>query len=661
MSATLEAAPVAHLLGDAGIVESPGRSFPVELRHLPRQAGERIEYAMASAIRLALRQEKGSILAFLPGRAEIGRTLEQLKGKVPENTDLLALHGGLEGADQDRAIQPASEGRRKIVLSTSLAESSITIDGVRIVIDGGLSRVPRYEPSTGITRLETVRVSRASADQRAGRAGRTGPGIAIRLWHEGQTASLVPMSLPSILTSDLTGLVLDCAAYGIDPAGLRLLDAPPPGALDEARSLLRSLEAMDDAGRLTQKGAIMLDLPLQPRLAAMVLEAGKRQAARLAAELALLISERGLGGDSVDLERRLARLRQDRSGRGREAAALARRLAARVQQGEDEGEVSAGRILAQGFPDRIAQARGAPGQFRLANGHGARLDEADPLAAQKWLVVADLTGTTAHARILAAAPILPEEIEDAVTGRVAQVAQTRFDPASSSLRRRGQRKLGALVLSDANLPPPSGAEADLGLVAAIRAHGLSLLPWSDGARHLLARMRWLRHLEGDPWPCVDEADLLSQLEKWLLPYLTGSHELAALSAGRLEAALQSLLPYELQRELDILAPPAFVAPTGNRIPIRYEGEIPVVAVRVQELYGLSCHPAISRGKVPLLLELLSPAGRPVQLTRDLPGFWQGSWREVRTEMRGRYPKHFWPETPATAVPTARRRPERNGT
>lgn len=653
MSATLDASPVAKLLGHAPIIESQGRSFPVELRYMPRKPGARIEDAVVPAIRIALRETSGSILVFLPGRAEIGRIMERFV--APAGVDLLPLHGDLDGAEQDAAIRPSENGRRKVVLATSIAESSITIDGVRIVIDSGLSRLPRFEPATGLTRLETVRVSRASADQRAGRAGRTAPGTAFRLWHEGQNAALPPAPPPAILEADLSGLLLDCAAFGIDPNGLRLINPPPAAALSEARQGLVLLKALDENGRLTKKGEAMRRLPVSPRLAAMIVHAGEQGAARQAAELALLVGERGLGGQGVDLEQRLARFRDNRGRRARDASALARRLAKLVQDGPDSNTLSPGCILAEAFPDRIAQARGQPGQYRLANGRGAQLDETDPLAIQPWLVVADLTGKAASARIQAAAAVRLEEIEKLAPSRIETAIWTTFDLESGSLRRRGQRRLGALILSESMLPPPTGGEADAAMIAAVRAHGLELLSWSLEARSILARLGWLRRVFGEPWPEVDEPVLLEQLEKWLLPFLSGSSNIAAIKGVQIEAGLRSLLPYELQRELESLAPRRFVAPTETRVPIRYDGEAPAIAICVQELYGLREHPAIAKGKVPLLLELLSPAGRPVQLTKDLPGFWSGSWKEVRIEMRGRYPKHFWPEKPEESVPTTRAR------
>jgi ATP-dependent helicase HrpB len=659
MSATLDALPVAGLMGGAPVIESRGRSFPVEIAYLPRKPGEPVEDAMASAIRRALADEEGSILAFLPGRAEIERTIDRLAGRLAGNVDLIALHGGLESADQDEAIRAPQPGRRKVVVSTSLAESSITIDGVRIVIDCGLARLPKFDPGTGLSRLETLRVSRASADQRAGRAGRTAPGIAWRLWHEGQNGAMPPTTRPEILEADLTGLVLDCAAFGVtDPRSLRFLDPPPSAALTEAGRQLRALGAIDQAGNLTATGAAMRRLPLPARLARMVVKAAERGEGGTAAEIAILVTERGLGGASVDLERRLAAFRADRGVRARQAAALAGRIALAAGDAGRCADAETGRLLADAFGDRVAEARGRPGEFRLASGTGARMDETDPLALSPYLVVADLQGRAAGARITAAAAISREAIERALSDRIETDVTTTFDPASASLRRRGRRRLGVLVLGEAMLPPPSGAEADRALIGAVREHGLAILPWNDAATSLRARLAWLRRAFGAPWPEMDDDALAGRLEEWLLPFLSGEPKLSSLSGAALDQALRSLVTRDLEREIDRLAPPRFTAPTGSRFAIRYDGETPVLSIRVQELYGLDTHPAIAGGRVPLLIELLSPAGRPIQTTRDLPGFWRGSWQEVRREMRGRYPKHDWPERPEIAAPTTRARPRR---
>jgi len=655
MSATLDGARVARLLGNAKVIESEGRSFPVALHYVERPAGTRVEEAVASACRQALAEEEGSVLAFLPGQGEIERTAELLAGRLPGDVDIAPLYGGLDGRAQDAAIRPAPAGRRKLVLATSIAETSITIDGVRVVVDCGLARLPRYEPATGLTRLETVRASRASVDQRAGRAGRTAPGVAIRLWRAEQTAALPAFTPPEIVEADLAGLVLDCAAFGVaDPATLSFLDPPPAPALNEARALLRGLDALDEEGRLTDAGRAMRRLSLPVRLAHMVAEAGDRQKA---AELAVLVTERGLGGTSVDLDRRLSRFRTERGQRAEGARALAQRLARQAGGRTAETEnVSTGTLLALAYPDRVAKARGEHGRFVLANGRGAMLDAADPLAGEAFLVVADLQGKAQNARIAQGAAISEDEVRTLLADRLETERQTVFDADKRAVRVRETVRLGAILLSERQLPAPKGAEADRAVIEAIRAHGLSLLDWGKGAQAFRRRLAWLHKGLGAPWPDVGDAALLARLGDWLLPFLTGEPSLARIAPGALHDGLMALVPHDLQRKVDTLAPTHYAAPSGSTVPIRYEEDQPVLSIRVQELFGLDRHPAIAGGTVPLTLELLSPAHRPIQTTRDLPGFWRGSWADVRAEMRGRYPKHHWPENPREAQATSRAKP-----
>jgi len=689
MSATLDGARVAKLLDGAPVIESAGRSFPVELRHDERPGGTLIEDAMAKAIREVVATETGSVLAFLPGQREIERTAERLDGRLPSGVDIVPLYGQLDGKAQDAAIRPAPAGRRKVVLATSIAETSITIDGVRVVIDSGLARLPRYEPSTGLTRLETVRASRASADQRAGRAGRTEPGIAIRLWRAEQTAALPAFTPPEILQADLSGLVLDCAAFGVpDPLSLRFLDAPPTPALTEARTLLRGLHAIDKAGRLTEAGTAMRKLALPARLAHMVAEAARQGQAGTAAELAVLMTERGLGGDSVDLDRRLTRFRTERGPRASAAKGLAERLARQaksaphpyplpVKDGEREAPTSAnpsprvrgegkgerqiepatvGALLLHAWPDRVAKARGERGRFVLANGSGAQLDAADPLAGEAFLVVADLQGKAQSARIASAAAVSEDEIRSAIGDRIETRTESAFDPDRRAVRVRETARLGAILLSERMLPAPAGPDADHAIIEALRQHGLSLLSWSKDAETLRQRLSWLHRGLGAPWPDVSDEALVASLDDWLLPFLRGDASFSRIDPGVVHSGLMSLVPHDLQRRIGALAPTHFDAPSGSHVPIRYDGEWPVLAIRVQELFGLDRHPSIADGKVPLTLELLSPAHRPIQTTRDLPGFWRGSWADVRSDMRGRYPKHVWPDDPLTTAATARAKP-----
>ncbi len=665
MSATIDGARIAALLGGAPVIASEGRAFPVETRYLGRDARP-IEPQVADAIVRAMRADQGSALVFLPGAAEIRRTKTQLEGRLDPTVDVVALYGALTGDEQDRAISPAPPGRRKIVLATSIAETSITIEGVRIVIDSGLSRVPRYEPDVGITRLETVRVARAAADQRRGRAGRTEPGVCYRLWDEPQTAALEAYARPEILSADLSGFVLDLAAWGSKPEGLTFLDPPPRPALTEAQSLLAELGAVDANGRITDEGQRLRRLPLPPRLARMVVDAAAIGAGLQAAEIAALLGERGLGGDDVDLTRRLETFRRDRSPRARDARAMAAKWAdvAKPSGGarQAEGaEMSAGALLALAYPERIAKNRGGgTGAFLLANGRGAQIDPASPLAREPYLAVAEVTGSAAAGRVLLAAPITPEEIAARFADQIVSREELSFDPGSASLRLRRQRRFAALTLADQPLAAQPSETTARVLAEGILRLGLERLPWTSALRQWRDRVMFVRRAEGQSannlWPDLSDAALAANAE-WLMPAVADKTALAQLSADEFTAALKNLLPYPLQRRLEAEAPTHFDAPSGSRVPIDYEAEGgPKLAIRVQELFGLDRHPSIAGGKIPLLVELLSPAHRPVQLTRDLPGFWRGSYAAVRTEMRGRYPRHPWPDDPMAAVATRRAKP-----
>ncbi|QND16125.1 ATP-dependent helicase HrpB [Rhizobium leguminosarum bv. trifolii] len=657
MSATLDVERVAGLLDHPPVIESLGRSFAIDIRYQDRPGGERIEDAVTRAILDAHANETGSILAFLPGQAEITRTVERLQGRFGAETLIAPLYGNLSQKEQDAAIRPASRGTRKIVLATSIAETSITIDGVRIVIDSGLQRLPVFEASTGITRLETVRVSRASADQRAGRAGRTEPGIAIRLWHQGQTAALPAFTPPQILSSDLSGLLLDLAHWGVqDPASLAFVDQPPETTLREARVLLGQLGALDKDGALTARGKVMRDLALPPRLAAMVVSAGEAGYARDAAMIAVLLTEQGLGGTSIDIEERLRRFKAERGERAEASRRLAGRLASGLDSVATTAPTLAGQLLLHAFPDRIALQRGGRGRFVMANGRGAELPETERLAGSQMLVIADLTGRAAQARVLAAAEVTRGDIEAELPGDIKTGDQIFFDRQSRQIRARRATRLGAIVFEETPLPRPSGPAVTQALVEAVRELGVDQLAFSKEAVQLRERIGFLHRTLGEPWPDVSDNALLSRLDDWFAPFQTEARGLSEISAGGLSNGLMSLVPHELQRDLSRLAPTHFEAPTGQRHPIQYEGEEPVLTIRVQELFGLKQHPAIAGGRLPLLLELTSPAHRPIQTTRDLPGFWAGSWRDVRADMRGRYPRHPWPERPEDALPTTRAKP-----
>ncbi|MDD1519877.1 ATP-dependent helicase HrpB [Bradyrhizobium sp. WBAH42] len=661
MSATLDGARVARLLGDAPVVESEGRAFPVETRYLGRKADAPIERQMADAIASALRADSGSVLAFLPGAAEIRRTQNFLSERVQDaSVEIVPLFGALDAAVQDRAIAPAPKGTRKVVLATSIAETSLTIEGVRIVVDSGLARVPRYEPDIGLTRLETVRASRAAVDQRRGRAGRTEPGVCYRLWDEPQTASLAPYTQPEILSADLSSLVLDLAQWGVgDPAALSFLDPPPQPAWKEAKSLLTELNALDGDGRITAEGKSLRALALPPRLARMIVDSHRAGSGEAAAEIAAVITERGLGGDSVDLEHRRDQFRRDRSPRAASARDLARRWASQVAAAEkvaQQEDLSTGLMLAYAFPDRVARNRGN-GSFVLANGRGASVEQTSSLARAPYIAIGEMTGTAASGRILLAAQITEDEIERHFAEHIETTDEISFDRGAMALRARRRRVLHAITLSEATLAvSPSEDTARIfadGLITA----GLDRLPWSKAAKQWRDRVMFLRKAEGDSWPDLSDDGLIARRDDWLVPALYDKIALKDISAGDLSDALMALLPWQMRARLDREAPTHFEAPTGSVIAIDYEAEQgPTIAVRLQELFGLNTHPSIAAGKVPLVLELLSPAQRPVQVTRDLPGFWRGSYAAVRSDLRGRYPRHPWPDDPASAVPTRRAKP-----
>jgi len=663
MSATLDAARVAKLIGGAPVVAAQGRAFAVETRYLGRDA-RTIEPQVADAIVRAVRADQGSLLAFLPGAAEIRRTRMLLEGRLDPAIDVVALYGALAGDEQDRAIAPAPPGRRKIVLATSIAETSITIEGVRIVVDSGLARVPRYEPDVGVTRLETVRVSRAAADQRRGRAGRTEAGSCYRLWDEPQTAALEPYSRPEILSADLSAFALDLAAWGASAEQLAFLDPPPRPALAEAKSLLAELGAIDADGRITEEGRRLLRLPLPPRLARLVIDAGAEGTAGTAAEIAVLIGERGLGGDDVDLRVRLERFRHDRSPRARDARMTAQRwaqISTRTKDPSPQGEedASVGALLALAYPERVAKSRGgATGAFLLANGRGAQIDPASPLAREPYLAVAELAGSAAAGRILLAAPITLPEIEAHFPERIETREEIAFDPANAGLRMRRLRRFGALALAEQPMPPVADEAAARMLAEGVARRGIARLPWTKALQQWRDRVMFLRRAEGGEWPDLSDAALAADLD-WLAAVFAGKTSLAELAADEFAGALHARLPYRLQRRLDAEAPTFFAAPTGSRVPIDYEADGgPKIAIRVQELFGLNQHPTIAGGKIALAIELLSPAQRPVQITRDLPGFWRGGYAAVRAEMRGRYPKHPWPDDPLAAAPTRRAKARR---
>lgn len=642
MSATLDGARFSALLGGAPVLESKGRSYPLEMRYLGRRGEARLEDEMAAAVRRALAEADGGILAFLPGVAEIERVAERLA-----DLPVLKLHGSLDPAEQRRAIAPSSE--RKIVLATSIAETSLTLDGIRIVVDSGLARRPRYDRAAGMTRLVTERASQAAVTQRAGRAARQGPGIAYRLWEQAATAGLPPYDPPEILEADLSALMLDCALWGVlDPTRLRWIDPPSAAAMDEARQRLTALGAIDPDGRPTTHGKAMAKLPLPPRLAHMLIAAGERGWGQTAAEVAVLLGERGLGGNDVDLETRLRRWRGERGQRAEASRRLARRwscLAPGATDAKAAGEEIAG-CIALAFPDRLARRRGADGADWIAiGGRGFKLDPLSPLARAEWLAVAETQGIAAGARILSAAAIDFAMVESLFGDRIEIRNMLRFDPASGTVSALRERRLGAVLLAKGPAEKVDPSEVSAALLEAVLSHGLAILPWTDATRGLLARARFAGIAA-----LSDEA-LLAELDSWLAPVLEGKRRLSDVD---LHAALQGRLGWDEMRRLDRMCPTHLETPAGSRHAIDYAADGgPAVEVRVQALFGMTRHPAIADGAVPLTLRLTSPAGRPIQTTRDLPGFWSGSWSAVAKEMRGRYPKHPWPDNPAAASATLR--------
>jgi ATP-dependent helicase HrpB len=679
MSATLDGARFAKLLGDAPVSESEGRSYPLELRYLGRRGEVRIEDEMAAAIRQALRDETSGVLAFLPGVAEIERTAERL-GELP-GIVLHKLHGQIAPQAQRAAIAAEPDGMRKLVLASSIAETSLTLDGIGVVVDSGLARRPRYDRAAGMTRLVTERASQAAATQRAGRAARLGPGIAYRLWEEAATAGLPRFDPPEILEADLSALVLDCAIWGVaNPRQLAWLDPPPEAAVAEAHARLTTLEAIDADGRPTAHGTAIARLPMAPRLAHMLVRSGAMGLAREAAEVAVLLGERGLGGPGTDIEARIRRFRGERGQRAEAGRRLAERWAAAIPlpragaaRGGPMGSSSTSAsgttrpptpptsargegiatAIALAFPDRISRRRDASGErWASVGGRGFKLDPTDPLATADWLAVAETQGIAAGARILSAAAIDQAVVEALFAGRIETKRRFAFDPASGAVEAVRERRLGAIALAsgpDSTADPAAFAEA---LVQGVREHGLALLPWGEAATALRDRAAFAAAHGWDG--TLDNSALADRIDEWLPALVAGKRRLSQVGDASLTDALRTLAGWESMRALDKVAPERLSTPAGSSHAIDYAAEAgPTVELRPQALFGLSAHPAVAKGAVPLVLSLTSPAGRPIQTTRDLPGFWAGSWAAVAKEMRGRYPRHPWPDDPAAANATLR--------
>ncbi len=654
MSATLDAARISTHLHGAPIIEAAGRVFPVETRYLDKTQRQTVSQDAVRAVSRALGETDESILVFLPGEAEIRRTEEALiSGMLPRGTAVRPLYGAMGFAEQDAAIQPSPEGERKVVLATTIAETSLTIDGIGAVIDTGFKRAPRFDPASGMTALETIRVSLAAADQRRGRAGRLGPGVCYRLWPEAETRALAPHDQPEIFVADLAPLVLELAAWGVaDAASLPWLDAPPAAPFAQAQDLLKRLEAIDAEGKITALGRAMVKLPLHPRLAHMVV----RGASGFAADLAALLSERdGLGRNAgADITSRLELLRGPARDRIRQTSKQIRQIAG-IREGPSD--LSAGVLVALAFPDRIAQRRGGDRRYRLSGGGGAILPEHDGLAVHDFLAVATTDGASGDQKIFLAAPLSSSEIEREFGGLIETREGVVWDGRAKSVAASKSRRLGALVLAerpDASADPALIADA---MAQGVAEMGLSSLPWSDSAKLFRARVHFLRRLlPEDGWPDLSDEALLANLRDWLTPYLAGMSRKVHLERLDLQQILKSMVPHELAMRMDTLAPVRIEVPSGADVRIDYETETaPILRVRLQEMFGLAKTPSIANGRAQLRIELLSPAGRPLAVTQSLETFWTNGYPSVRADMRGRYPKHSWPEDPLNTAPVKPRR------
>ena len=681
MSATLDGEAVAALL-EGGIVTSAGRMFPVDTFYRERPAAVRtsrfeedIATIAASVVSRAIAQEPGDVLVFLPGQGEIRRAQRLIEGAaLPAGTRVLPLFGELPAEQQDAAIRPAATGDRKIVLATNIAETSLTIEGIRIVVDSGLARRAHFDPATGMSRLETVRISRASADQRRGRAGRLEAGICYRLWPEAENASLPAQTKAEILEADLAPLALELANWGvIDPGSLQWLDTPPAASFSQARDLLTSLDTLDANGRINAHGRVLARIGTHPRLAHMIVRGSELGLRRTALEIAALLNERDLlripAGRDVDLRLRLDALRDGRAPAGASIDVGARQ---RVQRGidlldrqvarasspaSDATDEDVGRLLALAYPDRIGQSRGEGSRYLLASGRGARLTDVNSIARAEFLVVADIDAGEREALIRLAAPISRVTLETDFPAHIESRERIEWSSREQAVVALRERWLGALSLESRRLEKPDPARVVAALIDGIRATGLEALPWTRESRALQARMIFARRIDTRaPWPAVMDDDLLASLDQWLAPWLEGMTRRDHWSRLDLHGALLALLDWNQQQRLNEFAPTHLTVPSGSRIPIDYPSDAPAISVRLQEVFGMRQTPTIGDGKVPLTLQLLSPAHRPVQVTKDLESFWSRGYPEVRKELKGRYPKHYWPDDPLTAVATARARP-----
>ena len=660
MSATLDVQPLARLLDDAPVIRSEGRSYPVSIEYRPPGTDRPLLAHVAATIRHSLSRDNGSLLVFLPGVGEIRRVGELLAGHLDESVILAPLYGDLSAADQDAAIAPAPDGQRKIVLATAIAESSLTIEGVRVVIDAGQQRRARFDPNSGMSRLLTSRISKASAEQRAGRAGRLEPGNCYRLWSASEQTTLPAFTPPEIGEADLAGLVLELAHWGaLDPDQLTWLDRPPAAHWDQARDLLQWLDALDDGGQITAHGRAILELGLHPRLAHMVLAGRKRGRGRLAAELAALLSERDILTDrpGVDMMLRVQALRsggnrQVHRGRLAQVRKLARSFTSRADENHDseaETHNDIGRLLALAFPDRIGRNRNRRGRFHLSNGRGAFLFDDDALAGCDFLVAAELDGQAREARIFLAASVTLTELEDDLAGHIHETTSAEWDERRGTVVASRKRMLGELVLAETPLDTPEPAVLEAGLLDAVRQRGLEALNWAEHSQQWLARVRLAHQLWPQDWPDFSDERLMAELECWFGPFLAGQRRWGDVVKIDLLGALKARLDHAGQQALEQLFPVSLTIPTGRAVKIDYTAEGgPVLATKLQSLFGMTDSPRVAGGQVAIVIHLLSPAGRPLAVTADLNSFWRNVYPEVRKDMRGRYPKHPWPEDPLTA-------------
>jgi ATP-dependent helicase HrpB len=678
MSATLDLEPLAALLGGAPVITSEGRAFDVATHYVPRRVDLALELQTAQVIRHALQAHEGDVLCFLPGAAEINRVQRTLEAaELGGAINILPLFGDLAGAAQDAALAPAPPGRRKVVLATTIAETSLTIEGIRIVVDAGLRRYAEFDPATGMSRLVTGKVSQAAADQRRGRAGRMSAGWCYRMWSEGTQASLAPQTAPEIRHADLAPLALELACWGAaDATGLRWLDPPPAAPLAQARDLLVKLEAVDAAGRVTPHGRALADVGAHPRLAHMLVKSRALGAPHLGAELAAILSERDIvraafGARDVDLRLRVGVLRGEVRGlpagisvepkaraQAARSAALWQRAIPRGAADAEDPHRATGKLLALAYPDRVGRARGEGGRYVLANGRGARFGEPQALAKSELIVAAELDGAEREARIFLAAPVSLADLEELFAAQISERAEIAWDDRAQLVRARRERRLGDLVLEASDLRDADPDALQAAALTGLRQMGLGVLPWTDDLEQWRARVALLRKYEvpaAEPWPDLGDAALLATLEEWAAPWIVGFTRREHFSRMDLRNALHSRLTYAQSAILEREAPTHYVVPSGSRIPIDYrDGEVPTISVRLQEVFGLHETPSVAGGKLALVLKLLSPAHRPVQITRDLVSFWERGYHDVKKDLKGRYPKHYWPDDPYSAAPTARR-------